>query len=64
MHDKNGTPLKVGDIVVIPCKVTHLCDSTPDYCNVECETLYGRRPDGNKERFGAINTAQLVLIER
>ncbi len=63
MHDVFGTPLKVGDLVFIPCRVTHLCESTPDYCNVTVETLHGRRPDGEKSVFSAINTAQLERVE-
>ncbi len=64
MHDRNGTPLKKGDVVVIYAKVTDLAESCSDYCNVTVETIDGRRPDGAKERFSAINTAQLVLVER
>lgn len=64
MHDANGTPLKVGDKVMIPCEITYLSESTPDYCNVTVQTELGRRPDGHKESFSAINTAQLVLIQR
>lgn len=64
MHDVNGTPLKVGDTVLLPCKITELSASMPDYCNVAVETLLGRRPDGQKERFSAINTAQMILHSR
>lgn len=63
MHDKNGTPLKKGDIVTITAKVTDL-QAGEDFCNVTVETLAGRRPDGQKERFSAINTAVLVLQDR
>jgi len=62
MHDANGTPLKVGDRVMIPCVIIDLCQGTPDYCNVGVETTLGRRPDGQKEIFRAINTAQLVKL--
>lgn len=60
MHDKNGKPLKVGDIVVVECVVKDV-STTPDYCNCTLETVHGRRPDGQKERFSAINTAVVVL---
>jgi hypothetical protein len=63
MHDHNGTPLKVGDKVTILGTIVNLSEGTPDYCNVTVETLHGRRPDGQQERFSAINTAQLVLVE-
>lgn len=63
MHDKNGTPLKVGDVVMIPAKITSL-SAGEDFCNVAVETIHGRRPDDSKERFSAINTGVLVLHDR
>lgn len=63
MHDRNGTPLKKGDIVMIPAVVTEL-HPTEEFCNVACETVHGRRPDGAKETFYAINTGVVVLHER
>lgn len=62
MHDRNGTPLKKGDVVLIPAVITDLSPGE-DYCNVSLETVAGRRPDGAKERFSAINTGVLVLHE-
>ena len=64
MHDKNGTPLKVGDHVLIPAIITDLCQGSEEYCNVSVETLHGRRPDGDKEKMSAINTGVLVLHNR
>ena len=63
MHDRNGTPIKVGDKVNVPCVVTQL-NPSEDYCNITLETTYGRRPDGAKERFYALNTGVIVLTER
>lgn len=63
MHDKNGTELKVGDTVMIPAVVKVLY-ATAEYCNVALESVHGRRPDGIKEYFGAINTGVLVLHDR
>lgn len=63
MHDVNGTKLKVGDIVMIPCKITAL-NPSDDFCNVSLETVHGRRPDLAKENFYAINTGVTVLVER
>lgn len=60
MHDAKGRPLKVGDTVLIPAKVTFLNESTEDFCNVGVETSIGRRPDGLSEKFGAINTGVLL----
>lgn len=62
MHDFHGKPLAVGDEVVIPCRITAL-HPTPEYCNVEVESVLGRRPDGQKSTFSAINTAQLIKVE-
>lgn len=50
MHDRNGTPLKVGDIVTIEYEITH-CDAGPDYCNITAKSREGRQPDGMAETF-------------
>lgn len=63
MHDRNGTELKVGDVVMVEAIITQLQPSD-DYCNVNLETVDGRRPDGSKETIHAINTGVLVLIAR
>ncbi len=63
MHDRNGTPLQVGDRVLIEGTVTALAGGE-DYCNVTVQTLAGRRPDGAKETFHAINTGVVSLVER
>lgn len=59
MHDALGRSLKVGDPVVIFATVKSL-GGGEDYCNVGVETVLGRRPDGQKESFSAINTAVLL----
>lgn len=63
MHDRNGTPLRVGDIVLIAAKITGL-QPGEDFCNVSAESLHGRRPDGMKEVFYAFNTGTMILCER
>lgn len=63
MHDLNGTELKKGDVVFIPCRIEELHPGD-DYCNVTLKSLHGRRPDGNPETISAINTAVVVLLER
>lgn len=63
MHDRNGTPLRKGDIVTIDCEITDLSQGD-DFCNVSLVTVTGRRPDGDKERISAINTGVIVLRER
>lgn len=59
MHDVNGTPLKKGDIVLVPMRITDL-GGGEDFCNVGLESVHGRRPDGAKERMSAINTGVVV----
>lgn len=59
MHDKNGKELKVGDTVLLPAKITQL-QPTEDFCNVQLESLFGRRPDDQKETVYAINTGVLL----
>lgn len=63
MHDRNGTPLKKGDIVLIEAEITDL-HPNEDYCNVSLKTLDGRRPDGAKEHISAINTGVMTLHSR
>lgn len=60
MHDRKGRPLQVGDIVLVPARVAEISAQTDDFCNVTLESLYGRRPDGQKERICAINTGVTV----
>lgn len=59
MHDANGKELKKGDRVTIHGIVTEL-QATEEYCNVSVESFFGRRPDGMKEHFNAINTGVLL----
>lgn len=59
MHDAKNRPMKVGDMALIPVRITQLSPSE-DYCNVSAESVFGRRPDGAKESFGAINTGVML----
>lgn len=63
MHDRNGTLLKKGDIVLVPAIITEL-HATETFCNVSLKTVHGRRPDGAPESISAINTGVLVLHAR
>lgn len=63
MHDRNGTKLQKGDVVMVPAVIVELHE-TEEYCNVSLETVEGRRPDGAAERISAINTGVLVLHKR
>lgn len=59
MHDARDRELRVGDIVLIKAQITEL-HATEDYCNVSAVSVLGRRPDGAKEMFGAINTGVML----
>jgi hypothetical protein len=59
MHDARGRELKQGDRVLIPAVVKQ-CYGGEDYCNVEIETAFGRRPDGDKEQWSAVNTGVML----
>lgn len=54
-HDKRGTEIQVGDVVMVPCvvKAIHL---TADYCNVDVETKEGMPP--------TLETVRLTLNSR
>lgn len=60
-HDKDNKQLKVGDEVIIRCRVKSLTEGE-EYCNVTLETIEGRRPDGQKETWHAINTGVTELV--
>lgn len=62
MHDRCGNPLAKGDKVIIEAVITELYP-TEDYCNVQLQTLHGRRPDGQKETIYSINTAVLDKVD-
>lgn len=59
MHDAKGRELKVGDRVLIPAVLTSV-SAEENYCNCGVQTAHGRRPDGVKESFSAINTGVLL----
>lgn len=59
MHDAKGRELKVGDVVLIPAVLLDVYTGE-DYCNVKAESAIGRRPDGAKEQFYAINTGVML----
>ena len=63
MHDAKGQLLKVGNKVLIPCVITEFESTSHDFCNVAVETVLGRRPDKEKERFSAFNTGVLIRAE-
>jgi len=62
MHDRNGKLLSVGDWICLHGKITE-CSPGDDFCNCEIESIYGRRPDGAKEKIGGINTGVLTKVD-
>jgi len=61
MHDVNGHLLLPGDKVLIPAVVKSV-SAHDSYCNCVIETTLGRRPDGQKDSFSYINTAQVIKV--
>lgn len=61
-HDLHGEPLKVGDVVLVPCVVTSVTASE-EFCNVGVETLYPMFP-GDHKSSGSFNAKQVVKPPR
>lgn len=61
MHDRNGTPLMVGDKVMLPAVITDV-QAHADYCNATVRLL-PMRGAGERAELWTGNTGQLVLIE-
>jgi hypothetical protein len=57
-HDKRGEELKVGDTVMVPCRVKaiHL---TEEYCNVDLETKLPMPPLDSVQTF-TLNSRQTI----
>lgn len=64
MHDRNGTPLKVGDVVLIEAKVSSTY-AAPDYCNVTLSIGFDK-PHGpdNVTSNVTLNARQTLLLQR
>lgn len=64
MHDRNGTPIQVGDVVLVKAKVTEAWGRV-DYCNVQLAVGFEKEhgPD-NVTSALTVNTRQVVLYER
>lgn len=61
MHDRNGTPLKIGDKVMLPGEITSVM-AHADYCNATVKLL-PMRGAGDRLEYWTGNTGQVVLIE-
>lgn len=62
MHDRNGTPLQVGDRIMIEYEITAVSPG-PDYCNISAKSHLTRKPDNTPEFFSG-NSAVCVLLRR
>lgn len=64
MHDRNGTPIKKGDIVMVEALVadTYACE---DYCNAQLRIGF-EKPHGadNVTSSVTVNTRQVLLLKR
>jgi hypothetical protein len=65
MHDRNGTPLQVGDVVAVEMRVVE-CYASADYCNVKLEYGFGAEhgPANVTGSISSINTRQTLLLKR
>ena len=62
-HDKNGSLLHVGDEVYMRFIVKSISTEERD-CNVNLESVEPRFPTQYKTELCAVNTRQVVLLER
>lgn len=64
MHDRNGTPIQKGDVVLLEATVKELYGGD-DYCNVQLG-IGADKPHGadNVQASVTINTRQTVLLKR
>lgn len=58
MHDKDGRPLEVGDVVHVPCRIKELGHGA-DYCNVTLETEERMHPGPNTTTI-TLNARQVI----
>jgi hypothetical protein len=57
-HDKHGERVEVGDLVMIPARITAL-HLTTDYCNCELEMIE-RMPPEDAVSHMTLNTRQVI----
>lgn len=63
MHDRDGRPLEVGDVVNVPCKITSIVSNSEHYCNVNVETVEPMYPGDSKTSI-SLNAKQTVFSMR
>ena len=64
MHDRNGTPLKKGDKVLLEATIGEVY-TVEDYCNVNLQIGYDQ-PHGpaNVQSSVTLNARQVLLLEK
>lgn len=64
MHDRNGTLIEVGDVVIIKARVTNVTGGA-DYCNATLAVGFEKEhgPD-NVTSSLTVNTRQTLLVEK
>lgn len=62
-HDKNGTLIKIGDIVLIECEVKNI-SGDENYCSLDVETILPMPGNGHKNYIGALSTKQVLLKDK
>ena len=62
-HDNSNRKLQVGDEVIVKFVIKSLAEGE-EFCNVTLETVRGRRPDGAKETWSAVNTGVVELVPK
>lgn len=60
-HDRNGQPLRVGDEVLVFCKVEQI-HVGEEYCNVQLKTIEPMYP-GEHSTVITLNGKQIVRLE-
>lgn len=63
MHDRNGTPLNIGDTVILEGIITQLYGGE-DYCNVTIQATGNVRPNLDRHDFHTFNTGELCLTRK
>lgn len=61
-HDANGTPLKVGHMVIIQAQIKEISEAE-DFCNCTVELLHRMPPNMTVTTISSINTRQLLSDE-
>ncbi len=58
MHDGKGTPLTIGDLVMVPCYIKST-SANDDFCNLSVETV-ATMHGGTSKTLITLNTKQVI----